>query len=445
MNDLISTILIIVAGGGLAAMQASRFRAFESKLMLLSYAAHIGSAFVQIWITRGVYGYGDVLGYTSMGEIVAAVMRVDVQQFGPEVLKLLFHQAPAMPIDIPGAGSSTGSMVAVAGILSYLTGGSIFTLCCAVAVGAYFGQVALYRAFRSAFGSTYHRELLFAALLIPSEVFWSSGLIKEGVAMLGLGYLVYGQESLLRRVTVRGLGAVVFGAIVVGLFKAYILVAVTIATAVQVYFSSSSRRGVLPKPYYLALGLVIALGGNVVLSRLFPGYALENLAEQAAYFQEAGQANAGGSTYAIGDASQITLSGQLVYAPIALVTSLFRPFLFEARNTQVFVNTLETTAVLVLIVRMFARRRLPELWTTFTATPMLMFCLVFIFIFGIGVGLTTTNMGTLSRYRMPLVPFLWCIALVLRPRRGATVATANIWPITARGNSGYPSAANKLS
>jgi hypothetical protein len=441
MSDLLPALLVLITGGAIAALVSSRFPAKESRLILASYPAHLLAALVQIWFAVRVYGYGDLLGYTGMGEVLASAMRVDVSQYGPEALKMLFHQEAAVPGDLPGIGSSTGSMTALSGILQYLTGGSTYTVNFIVATGAYFGQVALYKAFRNTFPAEFHRTLLVAALLIPSEVYWCSALLKEGVATLGLGCAVLGLERILHGARAKGLPLLGGGILVLGLFKAYIVVAFAISSGAWLYFRLRGRQTGLPNPIHLVLASILALGGNAMLVRVFPTYSIDNLAEQAAYYQHIGQEITGGSTYVIGDPTQTTLGGQLVYAPIALITSLFRPFLFEARSPQVFVNAIETTVILVFTVRLFVRRPLARIWELFGAYPLLAFCAVFVVVFGIGIGLTTTNMGTLSRYRMPLVPFLWGFVLVVRAtdRSRAKQTTAPLQtrprPLTRRVSS----------
>lgn len=429
MNDLIPAVLVILVGAALASLQASRFPRAENRLLLTGFSAHIASAFIQIWFTRGVYGYGDILGYTQMGELLAAALRTDFVQFAPEVVKLLFHQTVAIPGDIPSQGSTTASMMAVAGVLTYVTGGSYYTLGLCVSIAAYFGQVALYRAFRNVFPPEFHQRLLWAALLIPSEVFWSSALLKETVAMLGLGYLVLGVQHLMSRVEIAAAAKAALGAVLVALVKPYILMPMAAATGAWVYFRNRSGSNLLTKPGHLIVAVALIFGGTALLWRLFPVYSLDNLAEQAAHYQEIGQEVTATTTYAMGDPNQRTLAGQVVYAPIALLTSLFRPFLFEARSPQVFINALETTAILGLVLIALWERRLRDIWLTLTSRPMLMFCLVFVVVFGTGVGLTTTNLGTLSRYRMPLVPFLWAIALVVGAKQARQSAPEGSGPL----------------
>jgi hypothetical protein len=101
-----------------------------------------------------------------------------------------------------------------------------------------------------------------------------------------------------------------------------------------------------------------------------------------------------------------------------LLTSLFRPALFEVRNPLMLANALETTVLTFLFVRIFFTRNLGSVRRQIANDPFLVFCVVFVIAFGIAVGLTSTNLGTLSRYRSPILPFFAVLLLVLgRPRR----------------------------
>lgn len=425
MDDFVPAFLVTVIGALLALSQASRFARWETVLLMTSFAAHIVAAFAQIWLTMGLYGGGDLFGYAWRGEAIAAVLRSDFVEFAPELLKVLFHQDGILPVEVASVGSTTGAMDAIAGFLSFFTGGSTYTLCLTVAIAAYFGKVALYRAFSESFPEVLHRRLMVAAMLVPSVVFWSSALLKESVAICGMGYLVLGLVRLRRTpgVSLLQMGG---GAVVIGLVKGYILLPMALATGAYFYFESLPivRRSV--RPVQLALGAGVAVGGVVLLSHIFPSYSVDNLAEQAAVYQDVGQIVRGASTYAIGDPSQVTLMGQLRFAPIALATSLFRPLLFEANSVQVAVNALETAVVLFVMIRALARRGFGPARALIFRSPMLVLSLVFTLTFGIAVGLTTTNLGALSRYRMPLVPFLWTLVLILDARHHAPEAVARV-------------------
>jgi len=413
MSEFASALLVILAGSLLVVVQATGFTRKESPLLLVGFAAHVVSAFFQVWFTRAMYGWGDLFGYTFTGEGLARLLRVDFAQFAPELLKAMFHQTPNLPFDVPAVGSSTGSMFVLATFLAYFTGGSFYTLGLTVAVFGYFGKVALYRAFRASFPEVLRRRLLIAITLIPSSIFWSSAMLKEAVAISGLGYVVWGLVRLRSTLSVVPVIQILLGATTVGLVKAYILFPVALAAAAWIYTDRTRASGRIFKPLPLAFAMLVALGGVTLLGRIFPQFALDNFADWAAYYQEIGPSMEGGSTYSFGDPSQSTLVGQLAFAPLALITALFRPFLFEARSAQVAINGLETGVLLIWWIRVFVSSGARAVVREIFRYPLLVFSLTFTLSFAVAVGLTTTNLGTLSRYRMPLVPFFWALLLVV--------------------------------
>jgi hypothetical protein len=269
-------------------------------------------------------------------------------------------------------------------------------------------------------------------------VLWSSGLLKESVAIAALGPLMLGTHRMLHGRPVSGLALVLFGAVTVGLVKAYILFAFVAGAGAWVY-ASRAWKDRIPRvrPLHLLVGLALAMGGLVLLGRLFPQYSVDNFSEQAAYHQEIGQRVRGGSTYELvsGD-HEASASVQLLFAPLALLTSLYRPVLFEATSAQVFVNALETSALLALSIWLFWRISLRELLSTLLRSPLAVFSLIFVGILGVAVGLTTTNLGTLSRYRAPLVPYFASLLVILasaKERVGAIAKT--IMPAREAGPS----------
>jgi hypothetical protein len=46
----------------------------------------------------------------------------------------------------------------------------------------------------------------------------------------------------------------------------------------------------------------------------------------------------------------------------------------------------------------------------------MLLCLVFAVVLGLGTGLATANLGSLSRYRAPMVPYLATFLVVVRRR-----------------------------
>ena len=105
---------------------------------------------------------------------------------------------------------------------------------------------------------------------------------------------------------------------------------------------------------------------------------------------------------------------QLALAPLALGTALYRPFLFEARKAMQALNALETTWVLIVTIQVLRRYGLARSVARILASPGLMFCFVFTLILAVGTGLASSNLGALSRYRAPMMPFFAVLLLILR-------------------------------
>ena len=67
------------------------------------------------------------------------------------------------------------------------------------------------------------------------------------------------------------------------------------------------------------------------------------------------------------------------------------------------------------------------IWTQVRASPALLFCFVLTVSLWLGTGLSSPNLGTLSRYRTPMMPFFFALLLLLRFRE----QTANSRPALA--------------
>lgn len=423
MQDLFSGILVGLLGAVALVLLLSRYRAAEVRLLFLAYFGHVMAGFAQVLITGSLYGSGDIFGYARRGEELAAALAIDFQTMGWELLKLLFHQDAALPITISGIGSSTGSMSAIAAFANYFTGGGVYAGCVLMGVLSFYGKLAGYEVFRLAFPERLYPRLLIANLLVPSVVFWSSGLLKESVALIGLGPLMLGVNNMLRGRYLSGLAMIVFGATLVGLVKAYILFSFALAAGGWIYAARAWHDG-QPRlrPLHLALGVGFAVGTLAVLSRMFPQYAMDALTDQAAYYQDVGQTVRGGSTYELISPEDASLQVQLAYSPLALLTSLYRPLIFEGSNPQMFINALETTTLLWMSLYVLTKIPLKTSWRVLLSSPHMVFALLFVLSFGVAVGLTTTNLGTLSRYRVPLVPLFASLLVVLMAERSAPVA-----------------------
>lgn len=422
MDELIpATVVSLLAVMALAVWQRTRFTRQEQLWVMGSLVLHIVSAIV-IWTVDERAGGSDMTGYALHGRELARALYADFPRFAPELVKYFLQRSDAF---VPGiesiADSSTGSMCAISGAVMFVTNESVYAAAITVACIAFSGKVAMYRVFRESFPESYRLRLLFAFLLVPSVVCWSSGLIKEAVAIAGLGWIVLGVHRFLQGRRAIGLVAAVCGGVLVAMIKGYVLVALSVAVVVWVYLhraaKSSHGRGPAIRPAFLVIALVAAWALVVGLGALFPKYSIDSFGEQSARYQELSMQAEGGSNIEIGDYTERSLGGQLAYAPAALVAALFRPFIFEVRNALMAMAALETSVLLYIVLRIIFTRDGRAAFARAWRTPLLAFSLAFTLLFGVAVGLVTGNLGTLSRYRLPMMPFYVAFIVIVTKRR----------------------------
>ncbi|MFU8803309.1 MAG: hypothetical protein ACNA8W_05830 [Bradymonadaceae bacterium] len=387
------------------------------------YLAHVVAAFTLITVSKAVYGRTDMSVYFEQGVMLAEYLSLNFKSYGPELLKLIFQmEDPYIPIDIFSTpGTSTTSMIGMSGVMMWLTNYSEFATGLAFSFLAFTGQICIYAVMRPQFPEAYRKRIAFATLFLPSVVYWSGGVVKEAVALGGLGWMMLG-FSLFVAHRQRGWGLLLMGggAVIVSISKAYILFPFAVGAAAWFYWDKSlkntGRVAIVSKPFHMIGALILGLGGMILLGELFPMYSVENFAEEASRLQDVGSRNeSAGSTYQMGDGETTTLTGQLLFAPMALMAALFRPFIFEAHNVMALINGLETFVVTLLFIQVLRTRGPRQTFQLLVSSPFLIFCIIFVLLFGLGVGLTTTNLGTLSRYRIPMMPMYVGLLLMLLP------------------------------
>lgn len=131
-----------------------------------------------------------------------------------------------------------------------------------------------------------------------------------------------------------------------------------------------------------------------------------------------------GSGYSLGELDG-SWQSMIFVAPGAINVSLFRPYLWEANNPLMALSALESFITLLATILVLIQVRS---YLFYYIRAEVIFCLVFALIFAFGVGASSYNFGTLSRYKIPLLPFYWSALAIIytswaRDRKGALQAT----------------------
>lgn len=312
---------------------------------------------------------------------------------------------------------SVCSIAAIFGIVSFNT---YLVTAVLFAVTAFSGIWAMFRTFATQYPSLI-KHLAVAFLFIPSTIIWGSGIFKDTICMFGLGWMIYGVFRILiqRKFKIFTVLATIGSFYLVAIIKVYILAAFMPALALWLFFQYSHKikdnttRALIK---YMILGA--SLGGFLTLGNMFSSvlgdYSLENVAETSIRTNQniLSITTDEGSAYNLGTVDPSAL-GMLKKFPMAVNVSLFRPYLWEAKNPLAMLNALEATLFLVFTIKLFFTVGPRNINKAISSDPNIQFFLMFSIIFAFAVGLSSGNFGTLSRYRIPCLPLYACALMLI--------------------------------
>ncbi|HVJ93114.1 MAG TPA: hypothetical protein VM580_25110 [Labilithrix sp.] len=414
---MLAQSLILVPLLGIAVLMLARrgLDAREQQLVVYGWLAHLIGAFGLVIYHEYIFRGGDMYLYHHYGREVARLMRDDFVLYAPEAVNLTLQRETVFPFGVLLGGTSTASMMGITSFASLLFGDSIYGLCVAFSFFSFLGTVQSYKAVRFKLNSGERVPALSGILLVPSVIFWTAGIVKEGVVVAALGCLLGSISDVLVRRRILASVPIPFLVGIVALVKPYVLVPLALGFGAWFY----AGRGGRIRLGYKVLGLVLAVGGVLAVGRAFPAYGVDQVAETIATTQEnfASANTAAGSGIEMGErGGEQSLAGSLKWAPLGLLNALARPMIFDIRNGATAIAALEMTLVVWIVVSLVRRHGVRRVLREISSQPPFLFSAVFVLAFGTSVGLATANLGTLSRYRVPMMPMYVASVLVIRAR-----------------------------
>jgi hypothetical protein len=304
-------------------------------------------------------------------------------------------------------------VIRIAVILDLLTFSSYSATAVLFAVIAFTGGWMFFLTFYKLYPEL-HRWIAASVLFVPTVVFWGSGIFKDTITLAALGVATHTFHRVFieRNVKLFSILLMLLSFWIVFSIKKYILLCFFPAVLlwwVASYLSriSSMMLRMILAPLTGIFAILLAFYAVLKVGEDDPRYHLRVLAETAkitAYDIRYGWgARMGeGSGYTLGELDG-SWQSMIKLAPQAINISLFRPYLWEVINPLMFLSAVEAFVLLILTVYLMWRVR----WKIFSylQRPDVLFCFVFAVIFAFAVGVSTFNFGTLSRYKIPMMPY----------------------------------------
>ena len=261
----------------------------------------------------------------------------------------------------------------------------------------FFGHVILYRLFIKMFPGK-HILVIIGCFLLPSMLYFSSGIHKDGLVFLMLSILIYSvyQSILKNRFNSKRVLLIVVSLALLFLLRNFICLALLPALFAWI-FATKTKWPAIPifAAIYLLCGLLVFNIDNIV-PKIKPLEII--IVKQTEYLKLQGAATQIELT-----PLQPTFKSFAFNAPQAINHSFLRPYIWELPVKSVLPLSIELLGYqfLILLLIFFRGRDLD-----FAQKPFLLFVCFFIVSVLLIIGYIVPNLGSLVRYRSLYLPLI---------------------------------------
>lgn len=285
------------------------------------------------------------------------------------------------------------------------------------------GSIRLYKFF-TYYYPDYWREIALATLFLPSAAFWSSGLLKDPLCFGSVGFLLYGVLSLFvkRRKIFWSIVWIVVSSLILFHVKVYILLALAPAIILWLFAEVNKvvenkilRRIMALMTFAAGIGTAFFLINYVSSDESAQQYRLDTFIETSQYNREIYREFSERET---GAYFTIQTKNPALVVLYGMVATLFRPFPWEISSIIVLFSALEALFFSFITFKLMYMRGFFNFFRKAIASPIFLMCLVFSLIFAAAVGMSATNFGSISRYKIPCLPFYLTMILILYRQAG---------------------------
>ncbi len=258
-----------------------------------------------------------------------------------------------------------------------------------------YGPLAIYRVMTDVFPGK-KLTILLASILIPSFIYWSSGLHKEGLIFTGISLVIYaiyfGTKE--RKFGIRRLVSFLIGLLLLLALRNFIIVIIIPAIIAWLVANRKPKYGLKIFASFYILYIILFFTIRYISPQLDLPQAVVN--KQQEFIEIKG----GNSTIPTKKLQPNAISF-LINTPQAINLSVLRPNPGDVRHILTLAAALEIGALLILFVLFL-------FWRTngIGSKNLVYFCLFFSFSLLLAIGFSVNNLGAIVRYRSVVIPLL---------------------------------------
>lgn len=323
-------------------------------------------------------------------------------------------------------GTKEFFLVRIATIINILGLNSYWSTTILFASFSFVGTWQLFLVFANKYPAIW-KQMAWAALFLPSLVFWGSGIMKDTLAIGFLGIFIFSVNHIYGRgkLSLWHLLLIGLSVYVILSVRAYIIFGLLPAMMIWISLGFKDKiRNPLMKMIFMPFMVVMMLVG-VVASFFYLGkynsqFSVDNVIGTAWSYQHwhyvegqnTSEQHGRGSSYTLGEYNPTPLGVMKKFIP-AVNVALYRPYFWEVKNPAMAVLAMESFAFFLFTIYILFRVGPFVMIRAAGKDSFLLMSLVFSIFFSFAVGFSTYNFGALARYKIPALPFYAMSLLVL--------------------------------
>lgn len=257
------------------------------------------------------------------------------------------------------------------------------------------GPLCVFRVMNDVFPNRKY-VVLVATILLPSFLYWTSGIHKEGLIFTGLGLIVYSVYFGTKewKFGIKKIVSIFIGLLLVLVLRNFIIIILLPALLTWIISLKWPRR---------SLAVFIALYSLFIVMFFLARYISPSLDFPQAVVtkQQEFLKIVGGRTTVPITELEPTAASFLKNTPQAFSLSILRPYPSDVKHILSLAASIEVIVLLSLFLLLIIYHK-----NEIQSRPFLYFCLFFSFTLLLAIGFSVNNLGAISRYRSVVLPFL---------------------------------------
>jgi hypothetical protein len=296
-------------------------------------------------------------------------------------------------------------MIKIVSLFSLICASNYWIIATYLSVISFYGTWYFVKAIEKHFPNILYSAIL-AFVLFPSTIFWSSGVIKESLALGALFFLsgvvfkIWFRSSLnFIEIAVAMISCWLSWKLKYYYAGVFFLVAFTCLLYKLAFEKITDHKSILVK---MSIALIIFIVPVLITINAHPNFRPSRILSVVVENYNAFISYSAPEDVIMFRNLSPTISSVIQNAPKAILCGLYRPFIWEVSTIFQLIISIENLLLLVLsIFALFSFRYYIKSSQWFLSGAVIIYILLLV----VFITLSTPNFGTLSRYRISFIPY----------------------------------------